>query len=436
MKKNLRTGTTAYMDTGRKGRATQFVTSGGFVLFVHLVCFVVASASALAIPGFTKFQDLNTAFGVPLWQGDSLWTENERDVAKRLGWPEESRTSTLGSYRLYPKEEMKVLGTRAFSLALYAEKGRVTQVSMVFANRGDYAKKSDMDRAAQAIEATLKPVLGDGTQSWFGQSRNVRYKVRRWNWKNHAILLETPEPYVGVRIMPSDLADKEGRGEMISYQELRQTLAQRVQRRSNGDVVIGEMPMVNQGPKGYCVPATWERYLRYLGIQADMYVLAMAGGTRTGGGTSSEQMFEAVSSLARRNGRRFEEINEPLTIPGLAKLIDKGFPVMWGIFFDKELEKKITLRSKDRANVTDWNAWLQTLASARGVGKVAKEMKPDPQTGVPTVINGHMRMIIGYNAKTKEIAMTDSWGEQFKERWLTVEEAQAMSQDKFWQVRW
>jgi hypothetical protein len=192
---------------------------------------------------------------------------------------------------------------------------------MVFANRGDFARKSDLDRAAQAIEATLKPALGDGAQLWFGQSRNVRYKARRWNWKNHAILLETPEPYVGVRIMPTDLADKEGRGEMISYQELKQTLAQRVQRRPNGDVIIGDMPMVNQGPKGYCVPATWERYLRYLGIQADMYVLAMAGGTRIGGGTSSEQMFEAVSSLARRNGRRFEQLALEMRLPDLAKYI-------------------------------------------------------------------------------------------------------------------
>jgi hypothetical protein len=109
---------------------------------------------------------------------------------------------------------------------------------------------------------------------------------------------------------------------------------------------------------------------------------------------------------------------------------------MWTIYFEKELEKRIALRSKDRRSVTDWNAWQQTLASARRVGKVAQEKKPDPQTGITTVMNGHMRMIIGCNAKTREVAITDSWGEEFKERWMTLEEAEAMSQDKFWQVRW
>lgn len=410
---------------------------GHWSLVISLWVLAVGSSPCKAIPGFTKFQDLNQAFNVPLWQGDSLWTENEREVAQRLGWPEESRTSTLGSYRLYPKQELSVLGTRAFSLALYAEKGKVTQVSMVFANRGDYAKKSDLDRAAQSIEAALKPALGDGTPMRFGQSRNVRYNVRRWNWKNHAMLLETPEQYVGVRIMPSDLADKEGRGEMISYQELKQTLAQRVQRRPSGDILVGDIPMVNQGPKGYCVPATWERYLRYLGIQADMYVLAMAAGTGLGGGTSSEQMFESVSSLARRYGRRFEETTVPITVANLGKYIDKGFPLMWRICFDDKLQKAILKRTKERKSVTDWKAWEQQLQPARHASKVPVEIKDDPRTGLKTTTNLHMCMIIGYNPKTREVALSDSWGKDFEERWATLEEAQAMSHgDQFYNVRW
>jgi hypothetical protein len=35
--------------------------------------------------------------------------------------------------------------------------------------------------------------------------------------------------------------------------------------------------MVDQGPKGYCVPATFERAMRTMGIDADMYLLAMVG---------------------------------------------------------------------------------------------------------------------------------------------------------------
>ncbi|MBI5397044.1 MAG: hypothetical protein HZA91_17235 [Verrucomicrobia bacterium] len=407
--------------------------------WVILLCaFAAVAPSSRAVPGFTKFQDLNTVFNVPLWQSESLWTENEREVGKRLGWPEESRTTTLASYRLYPKDDARVLGARPYSLAFYADKGRVTQVSMVFANHGDRCNARQFEQDTQKIEAALKPMLGEPVQTFFGQTRKIRYKVRRWNWKGHAILLETPESYVGLRVIPAELADREGRADVIGYQQLRDTLSQRVKKRDSGDVIVSEIPMVDQGPKGYCVPATWERYLRYIGIQADMYVLALAGQTKVGGGTSANLMFENVEALARRNGRRFEQLSLTLTVPNLAKYIDKGFPLMWGIFFDPELDKGISVRSKERLAVTDWKAWPEKLKGARNVPKVGKKHLKMPDSPGAEVNNGHVRMITGYNAKTGEVAISDSWGKRFEERWATVEEAQAMTQHEtaFWNVRW
>jgi len=54
-----------------------------------------------------------------------------------------------------------------------------------------------------------------------------------------------------------------------------------------------------------------------------------------------------------------------------------------------------------------------------------------------TEMNAHLCMIIGYNSRTKEIATSDSWGKEFAERWLTLEEAAALSQPgEFWEVKW
>jgi hypothetical protein len=412
--------------------------TGWLVFLLPLACLVMTSAATWAATKVVRFQDLNTVFGLTLWPGDSLWTANERDVGKQLGWPEESRTTTLASYRLYPKNDARVLGARPYSLALYADKDRVTQVSMVFANSGDRCSSKQFESDAQAIEAALKPLLGEPTQTFFGQTRKIRYKVRRWNWKGHAILLETPDNYVGVRVVHAELADREGRAEVIAYQQLRDTLSQRVQRKPNGDVIITEIPMVDQGPKGYCSPATWERYLRYIGIQADMYVLALAGQTKAGGGTLAHLMFENVESLARRNGRRFEQLNLTLTVQALAKYIDKGFPLMWGIFYDPDMEKAISSRSKERLTVTDWKAWPEKLKSARNASKVGPKMLHMPDSPGGEVNNGHIRMIVGYNAKTGEVAISDSWGKRFEERWASVEEARAMTQHEtaFWNVRW
>ena len=41
-----------------------------------------------------------------------------------------------------------------------------------------------------------------------------------------------------------------------------------------------------------------------------------------------------------------------------------------------------------------------------------------------------MCMIIGYNEMTGEIAVSDSWGPRFAERWMTEEEALAVSQGR------
>ena len=47
--------------------------------------------------------------------------------------------------------------------------------------------------------------------------------------------------------------------------------------KNNGDVLIKNIPMVNQGPRLLC-STTWERYLRYFDMPADMYLLALVGG--------------------------------------------------------------------------------------------------------------------------------------------------------------
>jgi hypothetical protein len=42
--------------------------------------------------------------------------------------------------------------------------------------------------------------------------------------------------------------------------------------------------------------------------------------------------------------------------------------------------------------------------------------------------DGHLCLIIGYNAATREIAFTDSWGKEFALEWVTEKEANEISQ--------
>jgi hypothetical protein len=398
----------------------------------------VAAALIACAPVFGQtapadYSTLNAAFGIPIWADDNLWDDGDAGVAQRLQWPRESRTNTDSSYRLYAGPEVRVLGARPFSLALYGRNEMASQISMVFANKGDSSTtdpftnrrtqdyKKEITADAKAIHDTLTKVLGPAKADQFGQGAHTRERVERWDWKGHSILLAAPRgEYVAVRIVPTAVADGEAMAR-VTGQDLRAKLKERIVRRPNGDVVLTDIPMVNQGPKGYCVPATWERALRYVGIPADMYVLAMAGQTDAGGGTSLAAMSGGAAEIVARNGRRLTPSGGRITTQAVARFIDNGVPILWAMFAAEDVEKAISIRTQQRQRITDWTAYAKTLEPVR---RDARRIRLDRD-------DAHMCMIIGYNPKTDEIAISDSWGPQFAERWITTEEANAISQNEF-----
>ena len=92
--------------------------------------FLLGNLAALLLPWFgltaetPGFDTLNKTFGIPIWSDDNLWDDTDADVAGRLAWPEESRTSGDSSFRLYAAARDKVIGARPFSLALYGRNGK------------------------------------------------------------------------------------------------------------------------------------------------------------------------------------------------------------------------------------------------------------------------------------------------------------------------
>lgn len=405
-----------------------------------LLCLLAATGHAE--PTFGEF---NAACGAPLFADENLWDDDADSLAQRLKLPQESRTSGQSSYRLYAPPDALFLGARPFSVSLLADDGRPSLISLVFANKGDSVaglaagpgnRLVDVNRAelrgnrkaietdAKTLEQALADALGRPSAAKVGSGRETSEKVLRWDWKGHSFLLAAPRgEYVALRIMPSASADSDG-SSRVPDSEMKTRLASRVEHRPNGDVVLRDIPMVDQGPKGYCVPATWERVMRYMGIPADMYVLAMAGGTQAGGGTSTADIAWAVKSAVTAAGRRMESPPVKLTPQGVARYIDEGLPVMWAMFSTDEFNTLADGHTQERKKMTDPESWSASLAGAR---KAAKKIRPDPEAG-------HVCMIIGYNEKTGELAVSDSWGPQFAERWVTPEEAQAVSQNNFYVI--
>jgi hypothetical protein len=251
-----------------------------------------------------------------------------------------------------------------------------------------------------------------------GNAQATREVVRRWNWNGHAFLLAAPkDEYVALRILSVKSADEGGRSR-VSDAELFARAKARVDRRANGDVILKDIPMVNQGPKGYCVPATWERAMRYMGVPADMYVLAMAGQRGAGGGTSTAAIAAGAKAAVTSAYRKIETVSMKVDPGTVDKYIDQGLPIMWAMFSTNEYNEIANGRTKEREGMTDPAAWKKAVADAR---KGQKPLQPNRN-------EGHVCMIIGYNKQTGEVAVSDSWGPAYEVRWITGVEATQVSQ--------
>ena len=91
---------------------------------------------------------------------------------------------------------------------------------------------------------------------------------------------------------------------------------------ATGDVWLGDVPMVDQGQKGYCVVAAAERVMRYYGIALDHQELAQVANSSAEGGASGDAMLSALKKLSARLKVRVREI-EKFDIKQLLGLISE-----------------------------------------------------------------------------------------------------------------
>ena len=365
-------------------------------------------------PHPVPWYEMNDLFGLEIWQDDLLWDDPTTATAERMKMKKESKTAFMENHRAYPLGKEKVLSEPVYTTALYGGKEHVDSLSFVFLNQGDIPRSKDHGSMADQIEASgmrvldvLMPKLGEPKRDSLGRD-DLREKVWRWDWNGHAIMLSLQEGrYAALRIMPVERAERGGRIEKVNDDELRARMASCVERRDNGDVIVRNVPMVNQGPKGYCSPATWERYLRYLDIPADMYLLALAANTGAGGGTYQQDMIKATRNIISSNGRKLKDLNTKPTIDNVSRYIDQGLPIMWRFLSTPSFQ------------------WTANNCTAVRNGKEPKEKKSGQNEDSSS--GGHICLIIGYNGQTGEIAISDSWGPKFAERWVPLPDMQKVS---------
>lgn len=193
-----------------------------------------------------------------------------------------------------------------------------------------------------------------------------------------------------------------------------------------GDILIQNVPMVDQGQKGYCAVATLSRLAGYYKIDVDQHEMAQAANSGAHG-TSMDEMEEAfkknLGKLHLRANKivNFEErryIADLRAYNQMAKKAgkktfqcDRDGMIANPLYVFQEADKELWAQMKEK-----------NQAFGQFTGKVEEYVKQGiplcwclylgmfKEEGLPQTSGGHMRMIIGYNPKTKEILYTDSWG--------------------------
>ena len=370
------------------------------------------------------WQEINACFGIDLWQDEWLWDDTTSNTAHRLHIQFESKTDFMENYRSYMNGETNILSEPAYATALYGKEDQIDSFNIIFLNQGDAPyrdrgeAKEAIEKAAQRLEITLRHLLGKPRRDSIGRD-DMREKVWRWDWNHHALLLSHMEgKFVTLRIMSCERAERGGRNDKLGYNALRTRVANCVKTLHNGDVIIKNIPMINQGAKGYCSPATWERYLRYFDIPADMYLIAVVANTSAGGGTYTHEIKKAMQPLLSAYGRDLIELESHIEMNEIAKQIDRGLPLMWSFVS---------------------SPGFQAIANHHNAIRSGKETEK-PSLDIETLEfrrgGGHICMIIGYNRQTDECCITDSWGPNYNQRWVPIKHMRNANTFSLSVLRW
>ncbi len=212
----------------------------------------------------------------------------------------------------------------------------------------------------------------------------------------------------------------------------------------DGTVWIKDIPMVEQGEKGYCVPATLARVLTYYGISgADMPTLTALCDATSDGGISLTDMQEDLGIVENEYHLKLKQLSLPyaehaaflkdyLTTYKRTKKTDAPYPenpddMTWLRTVDPQIWLKV--RAKKASDV---NKWFNSIRSNVSIGipviwiVFASDLYGSDKKAADAG-NEQMRIIIGYNLEKKQIVYSDCTGEHAEKRVMSIAEAYAMS---------
>lgn len=378
--------------------------------------------------------------------------------------------------------DLKFLDLKVWEARIYFASDAISRVELSLYNKGD---SGELDQ--EAFKELIAKV-GDacsafaGSKGMTGKTSNDRpnYYVNRRQWSKKPVGIQLEWAFVNphrsegqaypfraefirvllVPVKDNALGPVTTEAPAWANTPTARTVKTNVKNSPEGDVWVDNVPMVDQGQKGYCAAASAERLLRYYGRQIDQHEIAQLADTAAKGGTSLEGMVGALAAV----GKKYQLDQKDLIQPDNGRSFEKSkFYEMIELYNRQaKLKKKETINFEDYAEATGPNVrTIDTMkiyaAMDAGMLKEAKSRQTQAleifkkniaqytSQGVPLVwacvvgkfpekpdigqqgAFGHIRLIIGYNTKTQEVLYSDSWGQGHELKRLPMSDAWSMT---------
>lgn len=351
-----------------------------------------------------------------------------------------------------------------------SDEERIARVELSLYNRGDAKKQilsvDDLKKKLSVVAAkldapekkpkTTKTTLGNGA---------VRY-CRRFEkavptcelvWGLSALDANNDRnvDYLRLTLMPKGIesASRSAATKKPVGRAAKSKIKDNIVKSPNGDIYVDNVPMVDQGQKGYCAPAVAERVLRYYGNLIDEHEIAQQAGTTARCGTSVAEMKKTVTRIGEKNKLGFQAIVSMSA--GVSELEDEISRYNKAAKAEKKAELSLAQFTRNRI------IYVSEMREAMDKKVIYRMRQKDPRrkkfsTGIRQQINagipvfwgvtlgiypergvnpqatgGHMRLIIGYNEKKKEILYTDTWGAGHELKRMPEDWAFAITHDAF-----
>ena len=349
-----------------------------------------------------------------------------------------------------------------------SDEGAPRKLRVSVYNRGDDGPLGDTAAAAtQAFAAKLRETAAAIEAIAGAKGTTYRRKTDptktaadvagcRWTAGEASVALEwalgrdqrTPlAEYLRAEILPAaDAAAKPAQPASLNPAVLRRELPKRVRREADGSVVL-DVPMADQGQKGYCAAASVARVMAYYGFDfLDQHQIASWAESDADRGTN-ESMLKKISSvlhdryklvyselpagkcdlenLVKKYNREAKRLKRPEVsygpAPGTRVIMADD---IWNQFEPDLLRAART--SNQQANQLFFGAIKKSIDA--GVPLVWSVMLGyvEENPAIPQVRGGHMRLIIGYTAD-KHILYSDSWGAGHERKSMSLEDAMTIT---------